>query len=410
MIIKSINVRPILDSNGYFTLAADFLLADGKTVTASAGLNELADHQAFSGRDGRQHTAFALANRPLMTRSAALLNSDLVPQLCDKEITPQELDKKLLAWQNEHELEVAANSVLPLSLAGWRAAAGDEPLYKFLSKTVGTTPDAPRLIINLFNGGRYGDTNLDFEEYLILPTAKKISEQIKLGTEVYHHLGIILAQAGFDTDVGSEGGYAPDIVSSAQALELIQAAALAAGYHSGRDYQLGLDLGANQLYDESLGHYVFSLDRNYFSARTMLDLYYAWLEKYPIGYLEDGLAEDDDDGWQAMTKALAGKVVLAGDELFLTKENKLRERLNKKIGTATVARLAHNATVSQLLDFLILARKHGYELVLSQDYGETNDDFIVDLAVAIGAEYLKVGSLSRGERVVKYNRLLAIDN
>ena len=182
------------------------------------------------------------------------------------------------------------------------------------------------------------------------------------------------------------------------------------GYYSGRDYQLGLDLGANQLYDESLGHYVFSLDRNYFSAQTLTDLYYAWLEKYPIGYLEDGLAEDDDDGWQAMTKALAGKVVLAGDELFLTKENKLRERLNKKIGTATVARLAHNATVSQLLDYLILARKHGYELVLSQDYGETNDDFIVDLAIAIGAEYLKVGSLSRGERVVKYNRLLAIDN
>lgn len=269
----------------------------------------------------------------------------------------------------------------------------------------------PTPFFNIFNGGKHADTNLDFQEFMIAPV-KKMSfiEKVRMGAEIFHELGRVLKKAGFDTDVGSEGGYAPDIISSIQAIELILAAVLEAGYTPGKDIGLGIDVGSSGLYNKKAEKYIFKLDQANFTNNTLIGLYYEWFRKYPIISLEDGLAEDDWEGWRELTKELGEEMLIVGDDLFATNINRLRRGQKERAANTILIKPNQVGTLTETIECVKFAQKHNYKLMVSHRSGETGDDFIADLAVAVGADYIKAGSLSRGERVAKYNRLMEIES
>ena len=335
---------------------------------------------------------------------------------------------KLDGTKNKKKL--GANAILSVSLACARAGAlvkGIE-LYEYIAKSYKFDEKykMPTPSFNIFNGGKHADTNLDFQEFMIIPhpvpllskervpsearRVRSFAEQVRMGAEIFHELGNVLKKAGFDTDVGNEGGYAPDIISSIQAIELIMAAVIQAGYKPGKDIGLGTDVGSSELYNEKTKKYIFRLDQSNFTSNTLIGLYYEWFRKYPIILIEDGLAEDDWEGWRELNKELGNEILLIGDDLFTTNTERLRKGLKEKAANAILIKLNQVGTLTETIECVKLAQKHNYKIMVSHRSGETCDDFIADLAVAIGAEYIKAGSLSRGERLAKYNRLMEIEN
>jgi enolase len=314
----------------------------------------------------------------------------------------------------DNKSRLGANAILSVSLSCARAAALDNQveLYEYIAQAFAFDNKfkLPTPAFNIFNGGKHADTNLDFQEFLIIPM-KKISfaEKVRMGAEIFHELGRVLKNAGFDTDVGNEGGYAPDISSSIQAIELILAAVIDAGYKPEKDVGLGIDVGSSGLYDQEKKQYIFKLDNAYYTSGTLVGLYREWLRKYPIISIEDGLAEDDWEGWQDLTKELGSDMMLIGDDLFATNINRLRLGLKEKVANAILIKPNQVGTLSETIECIKLAQNHNYKIMVSHRSGETTDDFIADLAVAIGAEFIKAGSLSRGERLAKYNRLMEIE-
>jgi enolase len=277
----------------------------------------------------------------------------------------------------------------------------------------------PVPLFNIFNGGTHADTNLDFQEFLINPNFNsarfkpnyyetRMAKVIRAGVEIYHALGKILRESGYDSDVGLEGGYAPDLDSSIKAIELMLAAIGRAGYQSEDDFSLGLDIGSSILFDEVNDQYLFTLDGGHISGHNLIGLYHDWLSNYPINYLEDGLNENQWTDWEKLTKELGDKLIIAGDDLFATNIERLKMGVKNKAANATVLKPNQAGTLTEIIKYAKLAKKNNYSLIVSHRSGETNNDFLADLAVAVGADYLKAGSLSRGERVVKYNRLMEI--
>jgi enolase len=260
---------------------------------------------------------------------------------------------------------------------------------------------------------------LDFQEFMIVPIGprarrgqklkKPFAEQVRMGAEVFHELGYVLKEAGFDTDVGNEGGYAPDIYSSVQAIELIMAAIVNAGYEPGRDIVLGMDVGSSELYNPQTKKYIFKLDRAQFRSVDLIGLYLEWHRRFPLYFIEDGLAEDDWAGWRELTAELGDEIMLIGDDLFVTNINRLRRGLKERAANAILIKLNQVGTLTETIECVKLAQKHNYKIMVSHRSGETCDDFIADLAVAVGADFIKSGSLSRGERLAKYNRLMEIE-
>ena len=266
----------------------------------------------------------------------------------------------------------------------------------------------PVPFFNIFNGGEHADTNLDFQEFIIIPQAKDIFRNIEIGAAVFHELGRVLEESDYDTDIGSEGGYAPDLDSSVEAIELILAATIRANYKPGSDLKLGINIGSSVLHDKDSNKYLFSLDNGSLNSLDLISLYEDWFKKYPLGYLEDALAENAYEDWGKLTAALGNKIMIAGSSLFATKTERLREGLKNKSANAIVIKPNQAGTLTETVDCIRLARAHGYKVIISQRGAETNDDFIADLAVAVSADYIKAGSVSRGERIAKYNRLLEI--
>jgi len=315
----------------------------------------------------------------------------------------------------ENKKKLGANAILSVSLAAARTAAlakGLE-LYEYLHKLYKIKAGKlflPTPSFNIFNGGKHADTNLDFQEFMILPLKKiSFSEKVRMGAEIFHELGHVLKEAGFDTDVGNEGGYAPDINSSMQAVELIIASIVNAGYEPGKDIGLGTDVGASELYRKESGQYIFKLDNASYYSGNLIGLYNEWFRKYPFVSIEDGLAEDDWAGWSELTKELGGHILLIGDDLFVTSVNRLRQGLKEKAANAILIKPNQVGTLTETIECIKLAHKHNYKIMVSHRSGETCDDFIADLAVATRAQYIKSGSLSRGERLAKYNRLMEIE-
>ncbi|MFA5184212.1 MAG: phosphopyruvate hydratase [Patescibacteria group bacterium] len=408
--IKNITAREILDSRGRPTIEARIFLDNGLSAAASVPSGtSLGQHEARELRDGDQKRYHGQG----VLKALDKIKDIIAPALKGQNPEDQTgLDKKLIALDGSADKSrLGANAILAVSLASARAAAlsAGQELFVYLQRAFDFGPARiPVPLFNIFNGGRHADTNLDFQEFLIIPKPASAAEMVRLGGEIFYELGEVLRAAGYDTDTGLEGGYAPDLDSSIEALELILAAALRAGYHPGQDLQLGIDVGSSLLYEQESKKYIFPLDRVNFSSANLIGLYNEWLKKYPIAYLEDGLAEDAWEDWRELTAELGHETLIVGDDLFVSHSDRLRRGLQEKAANAIIIKPNQVGTLTETIECLKLAQKHRYKVIVSHRSGETNDDFIVDLAVAAGADYLKAGSLSRGERVSKYNRLLAI--
>lgn len=408
--IKSISAREILDSRGVPTLEAKIILNNGLSAVASVpGGAVNGNYEAIDLRDGdlRRYQGNGVL------QAVNKVNEIIAPALIGQKVNEQEkIDKIIIELDGtKNKKNLGANSTLVVSLACARVAAlnDKEELFAYLGKTFSlAAPKMPRPLFNVFNGGKHADTNLDFQEYLIIPKADNIAAMVRQGAEIYSELGRLLRESGYDTDTGELGGYAPEMDSSIEALELMIAAAIRAGYRPGENVHLGIDIGSSILFDRKTEKYIFSLDRAYFSADNLIGLYNEWLKKYPIIYLEDGLGEDDWTSWRELTAELGKKIMIAGDELFATSSSRLRQGLKEKAANTILIKPNQAGTLTETMACIKLAQTHGYRIVVSQRSGETNDDFIADLAVAVSADYLKAGSLNRGERLAKYNRLLAI--
>ncbi len=410
--IKNIIAREILDSRGNPTVETKVVLTNGTVAKASVPSGASTGvHEAWELRDGgkRYHGKGVL-------KAVKNVNTEIFKALKGEDVYKQEkIDHIMIDLDGtENKKRLGANAILSVSLACARAGASSQKqeLYKYIAKRykLDSNFKMPTPAFNIFNGGAHADTNLDFQEFMIIPL-KRISfaEKVRKGAEVFHELGHVLKDAGMDTDVGNEGGYAPDIFSTIQALELIMAAIVNVGYEPGKEFGLGTDVGSSELYDEKTKKYIFKLDKATFTSDDLIGLYNEWFRKFPFVSIEDGLGEDDWEGWRELNKELGKELLLIGDDLFTTNINRLRKGLKEKAANAILIKPNQVGTLTETIECIRLAKRHNYKLMASHRSGETCDDFIADLAVAVGAEYIKAGSLSRGERLAKYNRLLEIE-
>lgn len=412
--IKEIIAREILDSRGNPTIETKVILDNGLAAKASVPSGASTGvHEAWELRDGDLKRYGGLG----VLKAIKNVNTKIAAELKGVDIKEQEkIDQAMIALDGtSNKKKLGANAILSVSLACARAgsASSGMELYEYIALTYGfkkTGFKLPTPSFNIFNGGKHADTNLDFQEFMILPLVKaSFREKVRMGAEIFHELGRVLKKAGFDTDVGNEGGYAPDIFSSVQAIELIVAAMINTGYKPGKDVGLGIDVGSSELYNKETKKYIFKLDRAHFSTNTLIGLYYEWFRKFPIISIEDGLAEDDWEGWQELTRELGDEMLLIGDDLFVTNVARLRKGLKEKVANAVLIKPNQVGTLSETIETIRLAQKHHYKIMVSHRSGETTDDFIADLAVAVGSDFIKSGSLSRGERLAKYNRLMEIE-
>lgn len=418
--IKKIIAREILDSRGNPTVEAKVILDSGIWAKASAPSGaSTGAHEAWELRDGDNSRYGGLG----VLKAVENVNEKISKALARMDAAQQrKIDEAMIGLDGSlNKKNLGANAVLPVSLACARAAAFAEnlELYEYLSRFFPnfSAPHLPIPSFNIFNGGKHADTNLDFQEFMIIPILglatekgkRSFTEQLRMGSEIFHELGHVLHEAGLDTDVGNEGGYAPDIVSSIQGIEMILAACVRAGYQPGQDVGLGIDVGSSGLYNNETKKYIFKLDNSAFTNSNLVGLYNEWLRKYPIISLEDGLAEDDWDGWRELTDELGNDIMLIGDDLFVTNVSRLRQGIEKKVANTILIKPNQVGSLTETIDCIKVAQEHDYRIMVSHRSGETCDDFISDLAVASGAHYIKAGSLSRGERLAKYNRLLEIE-
>jgi enolase len=410
--IKLIIAREILDSRGNPTIETSITLTSG--LTAKASVPSGASTGIYEALELRDHNPKRFGGLGVL-KAVKNVNTIIAKKLKGMDVTRQELiDNTLIKLDGtKNKKKLGAKAILLVSLACARTAALSlkQELFIYLARTYkfSNKYQLPTPAFNIFNGGLHASTNLDFQEFMILPIKKvPVGKKIRTGAEVYHALGKILKQEKMDTDLGNEGGYAPQVKSREQVLELIMAAIKKAGYRPGQDVALGLDVGSSELYNQRTKKYELTLDAQKITARQLIDLYKAWIKKYPIISIEDGLAENDWASWQVLTKELGKKILLIGDDLFVTNRSRLQTGIDKRAGNAILIKPNQIGTVSETIQTIRLAQANNYQLMISHRSGETLDDFIADLAVAVGAQYLKSGAPARGERLAKYNRLSEI--
>jgi enolase len=413
--IKSISAREILDSRGNPTVEAKVVLAGGVIAKASVPSGASTGiHEAVELRDGNVRRYGGLG----VLKAVRNVNTIIAQKLKGLDVFNLiEIDNTLIALDGtNNKKKLGANAILAVSMACARAGAmlKEKELFEYLAKTYRFETkkyQLPTPSFNIWNGGAHASTNLDFQEFMILPLKKtKFSEKVRMGAEVFHALGKLLKANKMDTDLGNEGGYAPDVKSREQVIELILSAVELAGYEAGKDLGLGMDIGSSELFNTESGKYELPLDNKKFTTSQLLALYKTWIEKYPIISIEDGLAEDEWDGWHTMTKEMGEKIMLIGDDLFVTNMERLEKGIEMGAANAILIKLNQIGTVTETMSAIRLAQKHGYSVMISHRSGETCDDFIADLAVAAGADFIKAGSLARGERLAKYNRLMEIED
>ncbi len=405
--IRSIHAREILDSRGNPTLEADVVVdgALGRACVPSGA--STGQHEALELRDGdgRRYGGKGVL------KAVANVNDVIAPELVGMDVRDQKaVDERMLELDGtSSKSRLGANAILAVSMAVAHAAAAaaGEPLYRSLGGAKAKVLPVP--LMNILNGGAHADNRLDFQEFMIVPHgARKFSEALRMGAEVFHALGKALKDRGLSTNVGDEGGYAPDLKSNDEAISLILAAIEKAGYKPGRHVSLALDAAATEFFED--GRYVFKKSGGSSqTAAQMVRLYERLVHRYPIVSIEDGLAEDDWEGWQRLTKALGGKVQLVGDDLFVTNVERLRRGIKDGAANSILIKVNQIGSLSETLATIRLAKRNGFTTVISHRSGETEDATIADLAVAVGAGQIKTGSLSRGERTAKYNQLLRIE-
>ena len=406
--ITAINAFEILDSRGNPTVAVEVTLEGG--VTASAAVP--------SGASTGEGEAVELRDKDLaryggkgVRKAVANVRDRIAAQLVGVDAREQAfIDQEMIRLDGTPDKRVlGANATLGVSMAVARAAAkhAGEPLYRYLGGAGANTLPVP--MMNVLNGGQHADNNVDFQEYMIVPLgAATFSEGLRWATETFHKLKEVLSGHGYSTAVGDEGGFAPDLKSNTEPLDLILEAINAAGYQPGEQIAIALDPATSELYED--GKYVFSKsDGSSKSGEDMIRLFEDWIRQYPIVSLEDGWAEDDWDGWKLATQELGGKVQLVGDDLFVTNPEIIAKGIEAGVANSVLIKLNQIGTVTETLKAIETARAAGYTCVCSHRSGETEDTFLADFTVATGTGQIKTGSLCRSERVAKYNRLLRIE-
>jgi enolase 1/2/3 len=406
--IVEIRAREILDSRGNPTVEADVFLADGAfgraAVPSGASTGE---HEAVELRDGDKKRYLGKG----VLKAVENVRNVIAPALEDVDAGDQRaLDARMIELDGTAtKSKLGANAILAVSMAAARAVAQSQqvPLYRYLGGVYGNVLPVP--MMNILNGGAHADNNVDFQEFMAMPVgASSFSEALRWGVEVFHTLKGVLKARGYNTAVGDEGGFAPSLKSNVEAIEVILEAITKAGYKPGEQIAIALDPAASEFF--SNGKYVFKKsDKSAKSPEEMVAFWADWCRQYPIVSLEDGLAEDDWDGWKMITQELGTRIQLVGDDLFVTNVERLQRGIDAGVANSILIKLNQIGTVTETLDSIALARRNGYTAVISHRSGETEDTFLADLAVATSAGQIKTGSASRTDRIAKYNQLLRIE-
>ena len=407
MKIQKVVAREILDSRGNPTVEVDVVLRNGALGRAAVPSGaSTGEHEAVELRDGGKRY-----KGKGVRKAVANVNTIIGPKLRGRDVRQQEaVDRLLLDLDGTPtKKRLGANALLGVSRAVARAAAAaaGEPLYRYLGGAKAVTLPVP--MMNILNGGAHADSSVDLQEFMVVPVgATSFAEALRMGTEVFHTLKGVLHDRGLGTAVGDEGGFAPNLPSNRDAVELIMQAIERAGFKPGKQIAIALDPATSELFDN--GVYVFKKsDGSRKTAAEMGDFWADWVSRYPIVSIEDGLAEDDWEGWQALTARLGKKVQLVGDDLFVTNARRLGQGIETRVGNSILIKLNQIGTLTETLETIALAREAGYTTVISHRSGETEDSTISDLAVATNAGQIKTGSPCRGERTAKYNQLLRIE-
>ncbi len=409
--IVSIHAREILDSRGNPTVEADVVLDGGirgrAAVPSGASTGE---HEAVELRDGDKSIYLGKG----VLKAVENIESILAPELAGMDASNQRLiDATMIAIDNsDNKSNVGANAILAVSMAVARASALalGLPLYRYLGGVNACILPTP--MMNILNGGAHADNNVDFQEFMVMPVgAETFSEALRCGVETFHTLKGVLKKKGYNTAVGDEGGFAPSLKSNDEAIDVILEAISLAGFTPGPDgIAIALDPASSEFFNAETGRYVFKKsDKSEKTSEQMVDFYENWARQYPIISLEDGLAENDWDGWKLLTERLGSKIQLVGDDIFVTNPEILQKGIEGKVANSILIKLNQIGTVSETLAAIELARRFGYTSIISHRSGETEDTFIADLAVATGAGQIKTGSASRTDRIAKYNQLLRIE-
>jgi enolase len=408
--IVDVRARQILDSRGNPTIEVEVYTEEGAMGRAAVPSGaSTGSHEAVELRDNDKKKYLGKG----VLKAVQNVHDIIMPELCGLDVTEQRqidaLMRELDGTKNKGKL--GANAILGVSLAVAKAAAEElgQPLYRYIGGVNACTLPVP--MMNIINGGSHADNSIDFQEFMIVPLgADTFSEGLRMGVEVFHHLKNVLKKKGYSTNVGDEGGFAPNIKSNEEALETILMAIESAGYKAGEQIYIALDAAASEFYDEKNHVYHFKKsDGRKLSGEAMVDFWAEWCRKYPIFSIEDGLHEDDWKSWGLMTKTLGKKVQLVGDDLFVTNSERLQRGIDKGVANSILVKVNQIGTLTETIDAVSLAHRNQYTSVMSHRSGETEDVTIADLAVALNCGQIKTGSASRTDRIAKYNQLLRIE-
>ncbi len=405
--IKEIKAREILDSRGNPTLEVEVKLSDGATGWAAVPSGaSTGKHEAVELRDGDS----SRFNGKGVLKAIDNVNQHIAPAVIGMPAAEQEaLDHKLIELDGTaNKSRLGANAILGVSLAVAHSAArqSDMPLYRYLSKKETYTLPVPML--NILNGGKHATNSTDLQEFMVMPAgASSFAHALRMGTEIYHSLKRVLKDRGLNTNVGDEGGFAPTLSSNKQAIEAVLAAIEKAGYKPGKDCFIALDPAASEFYQD--GKYILSIEGASLTSREMVDYYVDWVSSYPIISIEDGMAEDDWDGWQLITQKLGDKIQLVGDDLYVTNVSRLNQGIELKASNSILIKPNQIGTLTETIAAVERAQQANWTAVVSHRSGETEDTTIADLAVGLNTGQIKAGAPCRTERVAKYNRLLKIE-
>ncbi len=408
--IAGITAREILDSRGNPTVEVEVRTLAGAVGRAAVPSGaSTGEHEALELRDGDKARYLGRG----VTQAVENVRHRIAPEATGLEVTEQAaLDHLLIELDGtENKSGLGANAILGVSLAVAHAAAAEMnlPLFRYLGGAAARELPVP--LMNILNGGRHADNTVDFQEFMVVPVgAESFAEALRTGVEVFHRLREVLQARGLGTGVGDEGGFAPDLRSNQEAVEVILEAITRAGYEPGREVLLALDPAASEFYDAGKGRYVLAGEaKKEFRPEDLVALYRRWVERYPIVSIEDGMAEQDWDGWRQLTQALGDRVQLVGDDLFVTNVKFLERGIAEGVANAILVKLNQIGTLTETLEAIQVARRAGYAAIISHRSGETEDTTIADLAVATNAGQIKTGSASRTDRTAKYNQLLRIE-
>ena len=410
MEITKIIAREILDSRGNPTVEADVHLADGSMGRAAVPSGaSTGEHEAVELRDGDKGRYLGKGT----LKAVRNIQEHIAPALLGQDAELQaSIDRQMIKLDGTaNKGNLGANAILAVSMAVARAAADSQqtPLYRYLGGVSASLLPLP--MMNILNGGAHADNSVDPQEFMIMPYgADKFSEGLRWGTEIFHNLKGVLKKKGYSTSVGDEGGFAPNLKSNVEALEVVLEAVTLAGFKPGEQVGIALDPAASEFYDAKKKKYVFKKsDKSERSSEQMVEFYADWVRQYPIVSIEDGMAEDDWDGWKLMSESLGKKIQIVGDDLFVTNVKRLSQGIEKGIANSILIKVNQIGSLTETLDAIKMAADAGYTSVISHRSGETEDSFIADLAVATGAGQIKTGSASRTDRIAKYNQLLRIE-